>query len=127
MYLVYTCLYHNFSVCTTICHVYTVSSMYIRRIRALPNKSVTESSEALSKASVARAAFFETIRLYTTGWLKPNSVVAIRLPDSHNRINICKKEISQNVRRAFACSQLWCRLPQGEYGSEHRWNLNARS
>ena len=38
-----------------------------------------------------------------------------------------KKKISQNVRRTFARSHLWCRLPQGKYGGEHGWNLNARS
>jgi hypothetical protein len=50
----------------------------IRRIRASPNESVTESLEALSRASAARPVFFEASRLYTTGWLKPLSVVAIR-------------------------------------------------
>jgi hypothetical protein len=55
-----------------------ISSKDIRRIRELPNESVTESSEASSRASVARASFFETIRLYTTGRYKHLSVVAIR-------------------------------------------------
>ncbi len=52
----------------------------IRRIRAVSNESVTESSEASFMASAARPPLFETNWLYTTGRLKPLSVVAIRLP-----------------------------------------------
>ena len=58
-----------------------------RRIRALANKSVTDSLGASFVASGARHSFFGAIRLYTTGRSQTNSVVVIRLPIRDNRVD----------------------------------------
>jgi hypothetical protein len=59
---------------------------YNRRIRALANNSVTDSSEVSFEASGARPSLFGAIRLYTTGRLNTLSVVEIQLPICYNRV-----------------------------------------
>ena len=89
-----------------------ISWKLIRRIRALANNSVTDSSGASFEASRAQPPFFGAIRLYTTGRFQTNSVVAIRLPNCHKRfVKIVKKKIALSMGSALRSSPTLAQTP----------------